>query len=159
MASAKTKVLIVDDEPDILLMMRVNLEGEGFETVLAADGETALERIRQEAPDIMLLDVMMPVLDGWGVLEAMSSSPTPPVTIVISAKAAPGDLARAYRLGAAGYVTKPFSIDGLTATIRTVLARSREEQDRYREQALAELAADETNVERSGEPSSSGSEG
>ena len=66
------KVLIVDDEPDILLMLRVNLEAEGYQTALAADGETALRRIADERPDLILLDVMMPVMDGWGVLEALA---------------------------------------------------------------------------------------
>lgn len=138
----KTKVLIVDDEPDILLMMRVNLEGEGFETVLAADGETALERIREESPDVVLLDVMMPVLDGWGVLEQLVDQPEGPAVVVVSAKAAPGDLARAYRLGAADYVTKPFGMEALVRTINDVLNRSEAEQHRRREQALSELGHD-----------------
>lgn len=139
-----TRVLIVDDEPDILLMVRVNLEGEGFETVLAADGETALERIRSDRPDVVLLDVMMPVLDGWGVLEGMRDLPHPPATIVVSAKASPGDLARAYQLGAAGYVTKPFSIDALINTIRTVLTRSDDERVEQTAAALADLESDGT---------------
>lgn len=138
----KTKVLIVDDEPDILLMMRVNLEGEGFETVLAADGETALERIREESPDVVLLDVMMPVLDGWGVLEQLVDQPERPAVVVVSAKAAPGDLARAYRLGAADYVTKPFGMEALVGTINEVLNRSEAEQRRRREQALSDLGHD-----------------
>lgn len=142
MTTGKTKILIVDDEPDILLMMRVNLEGEGFATVLAADGETALERVRDEEPDVVLLDVMMPVLDGWGVLEAMSALPERPATIVVSAKAAPADVARAYQLGAADYVTKPFSIENLIAVIRDVLSRSADEMDRRRREALSELGAE-----------------
>lgn len=142
MSTVKPKVLIVDDEPDILLMMRVNLEGEGFDTVLAADGETALERVREESPDVVLLDVMMPVLDGWGVLEAMASFPDRPATIVVSAKAAPADLTRAYELGAADYVTKPFSIDTLIGTIRDVLASSEADMERRRRQALSNLSAE-----------------
>ena len=65
-------MLIVDDEPDILLMLRINLEADGHETFLAADGERALERVDADAPDIVLLDVMMPVMDGWGVLETLT---------------------------------------------------------------------------------------
>jgi DNA-binding response OmpR family regulator len=140
--SENPKVLIVDDEPDILLMMRVNLESEGFSTVLAADGETALRRVEEEMPDIILLDVMMPVLDGWGVLEALGERPARPATIVVSAKAAPGDLARAYKLGAADYVTKPFSVENLVATIRDVLGRTAEQQQQRSQQALSELGAD-----------------
>lgn len=142
MATSGTKVLIVDDEPDILLMMRVNLDSEGFDTVLAADGETALERVRDEAPELVLLDVMMPVLDGWGVLENLASLDDAPRVIVVSAKAAPADLARAYRLGAADYVTKPFSIDGLIGVMRQVLARSAEDQEAYRRDALGDLGVD-----------------
>ena len=142
--ASPTRILIVDDEPDILLMMRVNLEGEGFETVLAADGETALARIAADHPALVLLDVMMPVLDGWGVLESLRSLPDPPAVIVVSAKAAPGDLARAYELGAADYVTKPFSIDALLETIRQVLERTEAEQSEYRSAALARLQDDQT---------------
>jgi DNA-binding response OmpR family regulator len=140
--SSGTKILIVDDEPDILLMMRVNLESEGFVTVLAADGETALARIDEESPEILLLDVMMPVLDGWGVLEALTARSLRPATIVVSAKAAPADLARAYRLGAVDYVTKPFGIESLVRTIRAVLGRSADEHEARRKAALAELGID-----------------
>lgn len=142
MGNARTKILIVDDEPDILLMMRVNLESEGFETVLAADGETALARVREESPDVVLLDVMMPVLDGWGVLESLAQQDEPPAVIVVSAKAAAADLGRAYELGAADYVTKPFGIDALVAVIRAVLSRSVEEQERHRREALGELGVE-----------------
>lgn len=135
-------MLIVDDEPDILLMMRVNLDSEGFDTVLAADGETALERVRDESPDLVLLDVMMPVLDGWGVLEALATNDTPPRVIVVSAKAAPADVVRAYQLGACDYVTKPFSIDGLIGVMRDVLGRSDEEQAAHRQDALEDLGID-----------------
>ncbi|MEX0868626.1 MAG: response regulator, partial [Nitriliruptoraceae bacterium] len=61
------KVLVVDDEPDVLLLCRVNLEFEGYEVIEAADGETAMEQIRAERPVVVLLDVMMPKMDGWQV--------------------------------------------------------------------------------------------
>jgi DNA-binding response OmpR family regulator len=104
-----TRVLIVDDEPDILLMLRVNLEADGYETALAADGETALRRISEEHFDIVLLDVMMPVMDGWGVLQGLSDKTEKPRVVVVSAKSSARDVARALDLGAADYVTKPFS--------------------------------------------------
>lgn len=126
----RTTILVVDDEPDILLMMRVNLEAEGFETVLAADGETALERIDDARPDLVLLDVMMPVLDGWGVLEALERRPDPaPPVVVVSAKASEDDVARARELGASEYVTKPFLMDRLVETIREVLSRAPTRRD------------------------------
>jgi DNA-binding response OmpR family regulator len=117
--------LIVDDEPDILLMLRVSLEGAGFTTALAADGDVALQRVRAEAFDLILLDVMMPVLDGWGVLEALQDAADSPKIIVLSAKSAPRDVAKAMGLGAAAYLTKPFDIDSLVTAIETVLADAR----------------------------------
>jgi DNA-binding response OmpR family regulator len=118
-----TRVLIVDDEPDILLMLRLTLEAEGFVTALAADGETALERLDQDRFDVMLLDVMMPVMDGWGVLERLQGRADAPVVIVVSAKTAPQDVARAMELGASEYVTKPFSVSDLTRLIDGLVPR------------------------------------
>jgi len=115
------RVLIVDDEPDILLMLRVSLEAAGFTTALAADGDVALQRVRQEPFDLILLDVMMPVLDGWGVLEALRGDAEAPKIIVLSAKSAPRDVAKAMELGAADYLTKPFEIDVLVGRIEAVL--------------------------------------
>ena len=115
-------VLIVDDEPDILLMLRLTLEAEGFTTALAADGEVALDRLRQERFDVMLLDVMMPVLDGWAVLERLADVPAKPAVIVVSAKTAAADIARAKELGAADYVTKPFTLPELKRVIDEVTA-------------------------------------
>ena len=134
------RLLLVDDEPDILLMLQINLELEGHEVVLAGNGEEALARIADSAPDLVLLDVMMPVLDGWGVLERMAGGdgPRPPV-IMISAKSQPTDARHAYRLGADGYVTKPFDLETLTAEVQATLTRSPEEREAHR---LAELGPD-----------------
>jgi DNA-binding response OmpR family regulator len=118
--NARLRVLIVDDEPDILLMLRVNLEAEGYETLLAGDGETALRRIVEEKPDVVLLDVMMPVLDGWGVLERLGPPESRPRVIVLTAKSSDRDLSRAWELGADEYVTKPFDPDLLLQAIETV---------------------------------------
>ena len=115
-------VLIVDDEPDILLRLRLTLEAEGFTTALAADGEVALDRLRRERFDVMLLDVMMPVLDGWAVLEQLADVPDKPAVIVVSAKTAAADIARARQLGAADYVTKPFTFPELKRVIDEVTA-------------------------------------
>jgi DNA-binding response OmpR family regulator len=121
MKPGRARVLIVDDEPDILLMLRVNLEAEGYETSLAGDGETALRRIDEERPDAVLLDVMMPVMDGWGVLARLASADPRPRILVLSAKSGDRDLARAYELGADQYVTKPFDPDDLIATLEELL--------------------------------------
>ena len=118
------KVLIVDDEPDVLLFLRIDLEAEGYETFLAADGDTALRRIREERPDVVLLDVMMPVIDGWGVLQRLAENGSGTRVIVLSAKANDSDVARALELGAHEYVTKPFDAAALLVTVAHVLASS-----------------------------------
>ena len=118
------RVLIVDDEPDVLLLLRIELEAEGYDTLLAADGETAIRRIIEERPDIVLLDVMMPVVDGWGVLQRLAEHGSTTRVIVLSAKASDSDVARALELGAHEYVTKPFDAAALLVTVAHVLASS-----------------------------------
>lgn len=123
----KPRILIVDDEPDVLLTLRLLLEGEGFEPSLAAEGETALRRIDEESPDLVLLDIMMPVLDGWMVLAQLADRPRRPHVVVCSAKTGELDIARARELGAAAYITKPFDPADLVETLRDVLAGKRNE--------------------------------
>lgn len=118
-------VLVVDDEPDILLLHRLNLEAAGHEVILAADGTTALERIAERRPDCVVLDVMMPVLDGWGVLERLRAVDSPPPVIVVSAKSMPADVEQAMQLGAKDYVTKPFESDDLIARVEALLPNVR----------------------------------
>ena len=116
-------VLIVDDEPDVLLMVRINLEAEGFTTFQAANGAEALEIIDRIHPDVVLLDVMMPVVDGWGVLAALASErDAAPKVVMCSAKTMPHDIQRALALGAVAYVTKPFKFDILVETVRCAAA-------------------------------------
>jgi CheY-like chemotaxis protein len=88
------RILVVDDEPDILLLHRLNLEAAGHEVLLAADGMKALERIDIDRPDCVVLDVMMPVLDGWGVLEALQGRIDAPPVLVVSAKSSTTDIER-----------------------------------------------------------------
>ena len=116
------KVLIVDDEPDILLLLRIELEAEGYQTLLSADGDTAVRRIVEERPDVVLLDVMMPVVDGWGVLQRLAGLATTTRVIVLSAKASENDMIRALELGAIEYVTKPFDPAALLLTVAHVLS-------------------------------------
>ena len=115
-------VLVVDDEPDILLLHRLNLEAAGHRVVLAADGVTALERIAEERPDAVVLDVMMPVLDGWGVLERLRTDPSPPPVLVVSAKSSPADVNRARQLGAGDYLAKPYDPEELLRRVARLLA-------------------------------------
>jgi len=137
-----TRVLIVDDEPDILLMLRVNLEADGFDTALAPDGQTALKRLDQEPFDVVLLDIMMPVLDGWVVLQSLGEREASPRTIVVSARSSPRDVTRALELGAAAYVTKPFSPVELSELIVRVLALSNEELAAERQASLSKIRAE-----------------
>ncbi len=102
-------------------MLRLNLEGEGFETILASDGRTALARISDEQPDLVLLDIMMPLLDGWFVLEELGKSPHRPKVIVVTAKNTERDAERGKELGADAYVTKPFDPNELLDLVRTLV--------------------------------------
>lgn len=134
------RVLIVDDEPDILLMVRLNLEAEGHAVVMAADGEKALERIASDAPEVVVLDVMMPVLDGWGVLEALQGSAGAPPVLVVSAKTNGPDIRHAVTLGAAGYLTKPFDPDELVRAVAELVERTPAQRDEAREALLARVS-------------------
>jgi two-component system alkaline phosphatase synthesis response regulator PhoP len=136
----RARVLIVDDEPDVLLLLRIELEAEGYETLLAADGETAIRRIIEERPDIVLLDVMMPVVDGWGVLQRLADQGLTTRVIVLSAKASDGDVAHALELGAQEYVTKPFEPAALLLTVAHVLQSSPADLDAGRRRRLERLS-------------------
>jgi two-component system OmpR family response regulator len=115
-------VLIVDDNPDILLLLETNLRRAGFGIVKASDGEMALRAIEDERPDVVLLDLMMPVLDGWGVMERLAGRPSAPPVIIISAATSQSNVDRAYAMGAVGYITKPFILTEMIDRLREVLA-------------------------------------
>ena len=116
------KILVVDDEPDILLMLRMALEDEGYEVVMASDGEMALGRIDEHGPDLVVLDLMMPVLDGFGVLERLKASGSSLPVLVLSARNDQSDVDRALTLGAAEFMAKPFDLDRLLTLIASTLA-------------------------------------
>jgi CheY-like chemotaxis protein len=119
------RVLLVDDERAIRTICRVNLEGDGLAVSEAADGSEALEEVRRERPSLVLLDVMMPSVDGWTVAEQLAAdAETRDIPVVfLSARAADEDRRRAQELGAVGYVVKPFDPLGLAGTVRDVLDR------------------------------------
>jgi DNA-binding response OmpR family regulator len=117
----KARVLVADDNPDILFLLRTNLDAAGFETITVTDGEMALRAIEEQRPDVLLLDLMMPVLDGWGVLERLEAEGSDLPIIVVSASDSAVNIQRATELGATGYVTKPFNLRGLIDMIRGVL--------------------------------------
>jgi two-component system, OmpR family, phosphate regulon response regulator PhoB len=138
------RVLVVDDEAPIRLLCRVNLEAEQMDVLEAADGLSGLEAARHERPDVILLDVMMPGLDGWRVAEELLEDPdTSGIPIVfLTARAELRDQARGLDLGGLDYVTKPFNPVELAQTIRDVISRVEGgERDELRRAKLAELRA------------------
>ncbi len=122
-----TKVLVVDDDPVILKLLRVNFEMEGYVVVSASDGQQALDMARAEHPDVVLLDVMMPVMDGLDVSRALrADEATRELPIVlVSAKAQASDLERGMDAGADDYITKPFDPLELLDRVGQVLHRVR----------------------------------
>jgi len=133
------RILIVDDQPDIRLMCRVNLRLEGYEVIEAVDGETGLAAIRELHPDLVLLDVMMPGVDGWQVLdqvkadEALRDIPV----ILLTARVQREDEIRGWSSGAADYLSKPFNPSTLTDVVHRTLIR--EHDDDRRRRALEKL--------------------
>lgn len=117
------KILMVEDEPHIADAVAFNLKKEGYEVILAADGETGLERIFTERPDLVLLDLMLPGIDGIEVCRRVRARSQLPI-IVLTAKEAEIDRVLGLEMGADDYVTKPFSVRELLARIKTVLRRS-----------------------------------
>jgi DNA-binding response OmpR family regulator len=137
-----TRVLVIDDEPPIRLLCRVNLEAEGMEVLEAADGQSGLEVARRDRPDVILLDVMMPGLDGWQVAEELiGDERTRGIPIVfLTARAEVRDRARGFDLGGVDYVTKPFNPVELAPLVRDVLDRvDRGEREELRREKIAEL--------------------
>jgi two-component system response regulator MprA len=123
----RPRVLIAEDDPDTLVILRVNLNAAGMEPMLAGDGYTALERIESESPDALLLDVLLPGIDGWQVLEQLHAKGDPVPVIVCSGKDNVHDLQRARELGAVAYLVKPFDIDRLIEVTREAVGLRRAE--------------------------------
>ncbi|MFN2147208.1 MAG: response regulator transcription factor [Anaerolineales bacterium] len=121
--SRRRKVLVVDDEPRMIRFIRLNLEHDGFEVYEATRGTEALEKLRDQMPDLVLLDVMMPDLDGFETLRLIREISNVPV-IMLTAKGEEDDRVRGLELGADDYVTKPFSPRELVSRVRAVLRRT-----------------------------------
>ena len=120
--SRKYKILVVDDERRMVGFIRLNLEQDGFEVIEAYNGTEALERLRDSLPDLILLDVMMPDIDGFEVLRTIREISQVPV-IMLTAKGEEEDIVKGLELGADDYVTKPFSPRELVSRVRAVLRR------------------------------------
>jgi DNA-binding response OmpR family regulator len=136
------RTLIVDDEAPIRLLCRVNLEAEGIEVLEAPDGATGLEVARTEKPDAILLDVMMPGLDGWNVAEQLlSDEATSAIPIIfLTARADLRDRVRGMDAGGLDYITKPFNPLELASLVRDVVAAvERGEREQLRTERITEL--------------------
>lgn len=133
-----TRLLVVDDDPDIRLLLRFELAAEGHDIVEAGNGQQALDLLESESIDLMLLDMMMPVLDGWAVLRAVDPATAPPV-VVITALASDGDrhVAELLELGAIDVIAKPFDPGWLVRLVDAVLLVEPEERDEYRRRRLS----------------------
>ncbi len=118
------RILIVDDEPNIVLSLEFLMKKEGFEVAVAADGEEALAKVASFRPDILLLDVMMPKKSGFEVCEAVRADPANGrlLVIMLTAKGRDTEVAKGLALGADAYVTKPFSTKELVAKVKAMLA-------------------------------------
>ena len=125
---SKEKMLIIEDEKDIVKMLDYNLKKEGFKTLSAYNGEDGLDMASKENPDLILLDLMLPEIDGFDVCKALKSDPkTSHIPIIIlTAKDQETDKIVGLELGADDYVTKPFSPRELIARIKAVLRRAKE---------------------------------
>jgi two-component system, OmpR family, phosphate regulon response regulator PhoB len=118
------RVLVIDDEPDVLLLCRLNLEQRGHEFLEAAEGRKAIELARERQPDVIVLDLMLPGISGYDVLEALrrddETSGIP--ILVLTAKSLQADRDRSHGLGASAFLTKPFLPDELCEMVESLLA-------------------------------------
>jgi DNA-binding response OmpR family regulator len=125
MTQTKSRILIVDDEMDLVSVLRMGLEIEGFEVIEAMDGEEGLRRARQERPDLMVLDLMLPKMDGYKVCRALKFDErfrNLPI-LILSARSGDADRKLALEMGADQFVTKPYEMADLVAKIRHHLER------------------------------------
>ncbi|MFD9791020.1 response regulator transcription factor [Streptomyces sp. NPDC059070] len=118
-----TRILIVEDEPDVAAALRVLLGRAGYEVVAAADGREGLRRLFADAPDLMVLDIGLPGLDGWQVLERTRDMTDLPV-LLLTARGAESDRVRGLRAGADDYLPKPFGNEELLARVEALLRRA-----------------------------------
>lgn len=142
------KILIVDDDENICELLRLYLEKDGFETVVANDGEQAVKMASQYRPDLILLDIMLPGLDGWQVCREIRKTMETPI-IMLTAKGETFDKILGLELGADDYVTKPFDTKEVIARIKAVLRRSNDndKQNQVNEVRYDKLSINLTNYE------------
>jgi len=123
MVAKKTTILAVDDEPRMLRFLALTLEAKGFAALTTTDGRHALELFRSQQPDLVLLDLMMPHMDGFALCQAIRQCSAVPI-IILTARGQEQEKVRGFELGADDYLTKPFGVEELIARIRAVLRRA-----------------------------------
>lgn len=135
-----SRILVVDDDADIRLLLRYELTPDGHDVVEAADGEQALAVLREEPLDLVLLDMMMPILDGWGVLRGLDIDQAPPVVVITAlASRESRHVLELLELGALDVIAKPFDPDWLLRLVDAVLLVDQSERDEYRRRRMAHM--------------------
>jgi DNA-binding response OmpR family regulator len=146
-AMENKKIMIVDDDQNICELLRIYVEKEDFQTVLAHDGKKALELFKAENPDLILLDIMLPELDGWQICREIRKSSSVPI-IMLTAKGEAFDKVLGLELGADDYVVKPFDAKEIVARIKAVLRRTTaQEESSSKEVVYDKLSINLTNYE------------
>jgi DNA-binding response OmpR family regulator len=115
------KILLVDDEPNILLSLEFVFKKEGYQVLIARDGEEAMALLRDELPDLIILDIMMPKVDGYEVCTFVRHNFLKTKVVFLSAKSKEKDLQKGLALGADRYLTKPFSTKGIVAEVKKLI--------------------------------------
>ena len=134
-------ILVVEDDPNIVDLLRMYLEKEGFEVRIAMDGGKAVEEFRRKEPDIILLDIMLPVMDGWSVCAKVRETSKVPI-IMLTAKSEVMDRIQGLEMGADDYLVKPFEMKELLARINAVLRRSEIPDDTRKRLSFDKLTID-----------------
>lgn len=134
-------ILVVEDDPNIVDLLRMYLEKEGFEVRIAMDGGRAVEEFKTREPDIILLDIMLPVMDGWGVCAKVRETSRVPI-IMLTAKSEVSDRIQGLEMGADDYLVKPFEMKELLARINAVLRRSEIPEDTHKRLSFDRLIID-----------------
>ena len=142
----KCKILIVDDDKNICELLRLYLEKDGFETLVAHDGESAIKLEKFQKPDLILLDIMLPKIDGWQVCREIRKTSLVPI-IMITAKSETFDKVLGLELGADDYVSKPFDSKEVVARVKAVLRRSMPDENKIKEVCFDKLKINLTNYE------------
>ena len=139
LADPRPRILAVDDDEDLLRLLELIFRREDFPVSVASSGAAALEYVEVERPDIILLDLMMPEMDGFTVLQRLKRRVRAPLVVCLTAKADLLSRERAWRLGIDEYVMKPFAVPALVAAVRTLAERSWPERQLHRQEALETL--------------------